>query len=94
VQGEGGHVPHQPSNTPAQFAPPYQASLPQKLEKSYFAGLSREERVVDVEQRSDGPLCRSFNDTIERGSEAVVTLHNVGGPGEYKPPDSTGASLD
>jgi len=24
----------------------------------------------------------------------VVTPHNVGGPGEYDPPDSTGASND
>jgi hypothetical protein len=24
----------------------------------------------------------------------VVILHNVGGPGEHEPPDSTGASID
>jgi hypothetical protein len=24
----------------------------------------------------------------------VVTLHNVGGSGEYAPPDSTGPSID
>jgi hypothetical protein len=28
-------------------------------------------------------MCPSFSDIVKRGSEAVVTLHNVGGPGEY-----------
>ena len=36
----------------------------------------------------------SFNGVIERGSEAVMTWHNVGGPREHEPPDSTGASID
>jgi hypothetical protein len=94
MQREWGHVPCQPGNTPAQLAPSHQAASPQKSEESYLAGLSREERVVNVKQRSDGPLCPSFNDIIDRGSEAVETLHNVGGPGEHEPPDSTGASID
>ena len=94
VQREGGHVPSQPGRTPAQLAPSHQATPPQKPEESYLAGLSRKERVVDVEQRSDGPLCPSFSDVIERGSETVVILHNFRGPGEHEPPDSTGASID
>ena len=28
------------------------------------------------------PLRRSFNDIIERGSEVVIALHDIGGPGE------------
>ena len=84
----------QPGNAPAQLAPSHQAATPQIPEESYLAGLSWQERVVDVEQRGDGPLCPSFNDILERGSEAGVTLHNVGGPGEHEPPDSTGASID
>jgi hypothetical protein len=68
---------------------------PQKPEESYLAGLSRQERVVDVEQRSDGPLCPSFRDIIKkRGCEDVVTLHNVGRPGDFEPSDSTGPSID
>ena len=94
VQRERGNVPREPGNTPAQLAPSHQSSPPQKPEESYLAGHSREERVVDVEQRSDGPLCPSFNGIIEHGSEVVVTLHSVGGSGEYAPPDSTGPSID
>src|SRR4029077_12800406 len=94
VQRERGHMSRQPGNTPAQLAPSHQAASPQISEESYLAGLSRQERVVDVEQSGDGPLCQPFNDIIERRREAGVTLHNVGGPGEHEPPDSTGASID
>ena len=87
-------MPRQPGHAPTQLAPSHQAAPPQKPEETYLAGLSRQERVVDVEQRSDGPLRPSFSDIIKRESEDVVTLHNVGGPGEYEPPDSTGPSID
>ena len=95
VQRKRGDVPRQPGRTPAQLAPSHQTTPPQKPKESYFAGLSRQERIVDVEQRSDRPLCPSFSDIIEkRRSEDVVTLHSVEGPGEYEPPDSTGQSFD
>src|SRR5512147_451977 len=59
VQREGRYVPCQPGRTPAQLTPSHQTTSPQKPEESYFAGLSRQKRIVDVEQSSDGPLCPS-----------------------------------
>ena len=94
VQREGGRMPRQPGNGSTQFAPSHQAAPPQKPKESYFAGLSRQERVVNVEQCRDGPLYPSLDGVIERGREAVMIWHNVGGPGEHEPPDSTGASID
>src|SRR5262249_12754126 len=49
VQGEGGDMSRQPGNAPAQLAPSHQTASPQIPEKSYLAGLSWQERVVDVE---------------------------------------------
>src|SRR5207344_3607353 len=66
VQREWGHVSRHPGNTPAQFAPSHQPAPPQKAKESYLAGLSRQKRVIDVEQRSDGPPCPWFNDIIKR----------------------------
>ena len=95
VQREGRHMPDQPGRTPAQLAPSHQTAPPQKPEEAYLAGLSRQKRIVDVEQSSDRPLCRSLSDIIKkRGCEDVVTLHVVGSPGEYEPSDSTGPSID
>lgn len=87
-------MPSQPGNRPAQLTPSHQAVPPQKPEEPYLAGLSRQERVVDVEQRSSSPLGLSFSDIVKCRSEDLVTLHNVGGSGEYTLPDSTGHSID
>ena len=84
----------QPGRAPAQFTPSHQTAAPQILKESYFAGDSRQQCVVDVEQRGDGHVDRPFSDIIKRGGEDLVTLHNVGGPSEYEPPDSTGATMD
>ncbi len=87
-------MPRQPGHTPAQLAPTHQTAPPQVPKESYFTGHSWQKRVVDVEQCGDGHFAPPFSDIIKRGGEDVVTLHNVGRPGEYEPPDSTGATMD
>jgi hypothetical protein len=58
-------VPRQPGRTPSQLAPSHQTTPPQKPEESYFTGLPRQERIVDVKQRSDGTLSLSFSDIVK-----------------------------
>src|SRR5678810_1091655 len=48
---DGWSLSDQPEEASLQFAPADQTSSPQITEESHLAGLSRDERVVDVEQR-------------------------------------------
>src|SRR6476660_757307 len=50
---DGWSLPDQPDQASPQFAPADQPSSPQITEESHLAGLSRDERVVDVEQRRE-----------------------------------------
>src|SRR5690348_8751114 len=79
---KGRSLPEQPDEASLQFMPSHQASSPQIAEEAYLAGLSRNERVVDIEQRGQRARGDGRSGPDQRRMKVVIAMHGVGMTGE------------
>jgi hypothetical protein len=91
---DGWSLSDQPDEASPHFAPADQTSSPQISEESHLAGLSRDERVVDVEQRRERARRGGRGGADERGMEVVIAVHGIGLIGEQSTANLTEQAID
>src|SRR6476469_4545421 len=91
---DGWSLSDQPEEASLQFAPADQTSSPQITEESHLASLSRDERVVDVEQGGERGRRDGRGGSDERGMEVVIAVHGIGFIGEQSTANLTEQAVD
>jgi hypothetical protein len=81
-------------NAPLQFTPTDQPPSPQITKESYLTGLSRDKRVIDVEERGQRGRRCGRGGPDKRWMEIVIAVHGIGSTGEQSTANLTEQAVD